>query len=407
MIARLLTVSAALCWPGACSGDLNVAYQWDRLDLALRDDGPAAYVPENNVAHRLRVWDGALYVAVPRFRRGVPATLCRSDGDRLHAFPSAGLQTPGNCVALQNVKDIEIDHLGQLWVLDTGVVYELDAAAAANRTCDPKLVVLNATTGAIVRSAVMPPAVYAGRAVLSGLSVDLTTLTAVVADIGPDDPGFIVYNLAVGVYRKFRYSKLHTAAGYDEALLTVSPVDRMVYFTTVRSDRMYAVPVSVFAAPLVNDVGRHVNDQGRKTDAASTAMAMDTTGRLYVAYARKVVAWNTLGAAAFDAAELFVQEVRLEWVSSMAFDARGYLWMITSPFAQFLAGGPGPRRPGVKLFKRYCGTTSFALQAAAAGRANGTATAGTRNAAAIAGPSVSAMVALAAASLAVWSRDTA
>lgn len=349
-----------------CVCELNVVYQWDKLDLTVRDnDTEHPYVPENNLVYRMKIWNGTMYMAIPRFKQGVPVTLCKSHEGAVRPFPTFGMQKVGNCFGVQNAKDIEIDHLGRLWTLDVGVVYDLQQQQA-DHTCDPKLFVVDIRTGMVVRSAVLPSYMFSARSVFSGISLDLKTLTAVVADVGPD-PAFIVYNMQTGIFRKFQCNALAAVSAdvrrsrpsaYNEALLTVSPIDNILYFTTIQSDSLYAIPLSVFDAPTIVDVTHYVNNQGLKPDT-STAMVMDTAGNLYLGMTRKVIAWSTLKHS-FDVNELYIQEVRLEWISSFAFDSNGYLWIISSPFEDF-------RRPAnakisnVKIFKRYCGTTSFAL----------------------------------------------
>lgn len=381
--------------------ELNVVYDWDNVDLLMGHraghDGEKAtgkeqdqdyYVPGNNVVYRMKMWAGAMYVAVPRFKRGVPATLCKSysepgGGTSLRPFPTAGMQDVGNCYGAQNVKDIEIDHLGQLWALDAGEVYDLQRTVATpDYTCDPKLLVFNASSGAVLRSAVVPGSMHAaGQTVLSGLSLDLKTLTAVVADVGATDPGFLVYGLRTGVYRKFRCQRLRSAEagakGYNEALLAVSPIDNMLYFTTVELDNMFAMPLSVFDVPAPRlradsyDVSHYAIDLGPKAET-TTAMAVDTAGRLYMGMPRKVMSWDTLRGG-FDVKELYAQDVGLRWISGFAFDPDGYLWIVSSAFREF---ADAARPADVKIFKSYCGATAFALLTAAGSAANDTAARG-------------------------------
>uniref|UniRef100_A0A2S2PVS3 Major royal jelly protein 4 n=1 Tax=Sipha flava TaxID=143950 RepID=A0A2S2PVS3_9HEMI len=390
MIGQLRLVAFGVC-VAACAGELNVVYEWgsninlwtgrrehdERNATAAMED----YVPGNNLVHRMRIWDGAMYVAVPRFKRGVPATLCKSHrepdgGTTLKPFPTIRMQDVGDCFGVQNAKDIEIDHLGQLWTLDAGEVYDLQRTAdAPDYTCDPKLLVVNISSGAVLRSAVVPSSMHtAGRTVLSGLSVDLKTLTAVVADVSADNPGFLVYGLRSGVYRKFRCKRLRpadaAANGYNEALLAISPIDNMLYFTTVELDNVFAIPLSVFDVPATRlladtyDVSHYANDLGPKADTV-TAMILDSVGRLYMGMPRAIVSWDTLRGG-FDVKQLYAQDDRLQWISSFAFDPDGYLWIVSSAFRDFVdIGSDGHGPADVKIFKSHCGATAFALLTAA------------------------------------------
>ncbi|KAL5239804.1 hypothetical protein ACI65C_007214 [Semiaphis heraclei] len=340
-----------------CLCELNVVYQWDKIDLSNHENHQEtehAYIPENNLVHRMKIWNNTLYMAIPRFKPGVPATLCKSFRGTIKPFPSINIQIVGNCIGMQNIKDIEIDHLGQLWVLDVGKVYDLEKP---DYTCDPKLVILDIGTGKIMRSAVIPSSMYTIQSILSGISIDLKSLTAVIADIGPNS-GFIVYRYDLGYFQKFQCKILSSVKDYNEALLTISPIDNMLYFTTVEMDSLFTIPLSVFDAPFVNDISHYVNNHGLKTDV-STAMIMDTTGNLYLGLTRKVIAWNTLKNN-FDVKDLYIQEVRLDWISSFAFDSNGYLWIISSAFSDFLDES-STKRMNTRIFKRFCGTTAFAL----------------------------------------------
>lgn len=337
-----------------CLCELNVVYQWDKIDLSIHET-EHSYIPENNLVHRMKIWNNTLYMAIPRFKEGVVATLCKSNRGTIQPFPSLSLQTVGNCFGIQNTKEIEIDHLGHLWVLDVGKVYDLEEP---DYTCDPKLLILDINTGRMIRSAVIPRSMYSTQSVLSGISIDLKSLTAIIADIGPNS-GFIVYKYQLGFFQKFQCKILSSVKDYNEALLTISPIDNMLYFTTVEMDSLFTIPLSVFDAPFINDISHYANNQGLKTDT-STAMIMDTTGNLYLGLNRKVIAWNTLKNG-FDTKELYIQEVRFDWISSFAFDSNGYLWITTSAFRDFIDGSSS-KRMNIKIFKRFCGTTAFALQ---------------------------------------------
>lgn len=74
--AVLTTVTVALERPA------EVRYQWKYLNFTW----PSAqvynkavvngdYIPKNNAITGIKVWNGQLYLSIPRLRQGVPATL--------------------------------------------------------------------------------------------------------------------------------------------------------------------------------------------------------------------------------------------------------------------------------------------------------------------------------------------
>ncbi|XP_049869384.1 uncharacterized protein LOC126369135 [Pectinophora gossypiella] len=81
-----------------------------------------------------------------RWKRGVLATIWLvvrgRRGVELEAFPDQQAHSIADCSAIQNAVDFHLDHLGNLWVLDTGVV---DALERPRCTCPPKVVVISIT----------------------------------------------------------------------------------------------------------------------------------------------------------------------------------------------------------------------------------------------------------------------
>ena len=92
------------------------------------------YNHENNALGNVRHYDSSLYVAVPRWRDGVPSTLNvigvtmskkaqrneKKMSPKLKPFPNLASNIVGDCKAMQSVAAIEIDPRGWLWVADSG-----------------------------------------------------------------------------------------------------------------------------------------------------------------------------------------------------------------------------------------------------------------------------------------------
>lgn len=73
------------------------------------------YTPKNIIATRAQIYRDSAFVAMPRYRPGVPFTLGKIDLRKgkcavsLAAYPCWASQEEGNCQALQNVVDIYLD----------------------------------------------------------------------------------------------------------------------------------------------------------------------------------------------------------------------------------------------------------------------------------------------------------
>jgi len=141
-----------------------VIYEWNQLDFLWPDDTYKAryldssqFIPENTTISGVKVWGDRLYVTLPRWRRGIPATLAsiplpkpgnyHNPSPKLEPFPSWEMQQVGNCSALQNVQNIEIDPTtGYMWVIDSGRTDTL--SQRPENKCPPKIVVFDLTSAA-------------------------------------------------------------------------------------------------------------------------------------------------------------------------------------------------------------------------------------------------------------------
>lgn len=73
------------------------------------------YIPKNIIATRSQIYRDVAFVAIPRYRNGVPFTLGRIELRKgkcsvpIAPYPCWASQEEGNCQALQNVIDIFLD----------------------------------------------------------------------------------------------------------------------------------------------------------------------------------------------------------------------------------------------------------------------------------------------------------
>ncbi|XP_013198468.2 uncharacterized protein LOC106141359 [Amyelois transitella] len=70
-------------------------------------------------------------------------------GPEFQAFPSLQPHTLGDCNAIQNAIDIHLDHLGILWILDSGTVESLESPRCM---CPPKVVVVSILLKKVTRN---------------------------------------------------------------------------------------------------------------------------------------------------------------------------------------------------------------------------------------------------------------
>ena len=113
-------------------------------------------ITKNNIATRAQIYRDTIFFALPRYKKGIPATLVKTKLKRgacsvtFEPFPCWSLQEESKCSALQSVVDLVLDGSDLLWVLDTGVVETLEDEP--KQTCPPKVMAFNVKTGKLVKT---------------------------------------------------------------------------------------------------------------------------------------------------------------------------------------------------------------------------------------------------------------
>lgn len=80
------------------------------------------YIPKSNIATRAQIFRDVAFFAMPRYRKGTPATLVKTKLKKgacsvtFEPFPCWTMQEEGKCSAMQSVVDIVIDGSEIIWV---------------------------------------------------------------------------------------------------------------------------------------------------------------------------------------------------------------------------------------------------------------------------------------------------
>ncbi|KAJ0177196.1 hypothetical protein K1T71_007205 [Dendrolimus kikuchii] len=126
-----------LAWNG---GPLHLQCEHG-IDLWTRT---GEYVKENVIAIKAVTFKDEIYLITPRMKHGVLATvwlLVRTKrGVELEPYPELRSHKIADCSGIQNAVDVYLDHLGNLWILDSGIIDTLESPRC---TCPPKVVVIS------------------------------------------------------------------------------------------------------------------------------------------------------------------------------------------------------------------------------------------------------------------------
>jgi len=207
------------------------------------------FIPKNVIATRAQLIGDTIYLALPRYRKGVPATLVKTNvkpgtcSTTFKPYPCWDLQEEGNCKALQSVVDLVVDQNEVLWVLDTGIVNTLETPV---RKCPPKVVAMSVKTGKVLKTVS-----------LEGLTSSSSRLQYLVVDYAPDGGCFvyvsdaanraiIVYNLQADRGFRVVLPKAVTAGCRSRDVLYIALIRRdcgttELYFTYLSTSKLFSL----------------------------------------------------------------------------------------------------------------------------------------------------------------------
>ncbi|XP_058443020.1 protein yellow [Malaya genurostris] len=135
-VAMCVAVLGFGSWVSATT-KLQERYNWRQLDFVfpnqqLKQQALASgdYVPTNGLPVGIERWQNKLFVSVPRWKDGIPATLNYIDMNQtpsgsppLIPYPDWASNVAGDCEnGLNTVYRIKADKCDRLWLLDTGTV---------------------------------------------------------------------------------------------------------------------------------------------------------------------------------------------------------------------------------------------------------------------------------------------
>lgn len=141
------------------------------------------YISKNIIATRGQIYKDEIYLALPRYKPGVPVTLAKVSFKQkgceavLLPFPCWASQEEGDVATFQNVVDLYMDENNILWVLDIGVV---NTFTQPIRRAPPKVVAINILTGKKVKTLD-----------LSGLVCQASRLQYIVVEYAPDGRPYV------------------------------------------------------------------------------------------------------------------------------------------------------------------------------------------------------------------------
>ncbi|XP_055635772.1 protein yellow-like isoform X2 [Toxorhynchites rutilus septentrionalis] len=224
--------------------------QWKSLDFVFptpkdREDALASgrFVPENcipldmDVDYNSNPLRSRVFVSVPRFIEGIPATLgvissqVGPSGPLVEPYPNAAIQSnpeDSRCNGIVSVFRTMIDECNRLWIVDTGKIGD-------RRICLPKIVAFDLRTDTIIHQYQIPA---------SQLMCDISLLVSILVDVRDPPPrgscsntmayvadvtgaGLIVYDMARGKSWRVTNKLMHPNPDYGTFTIADESFDLM------------------------------------------------------------------------------------------------------------------------------------------------------------------------------------
>ncbi|XP_059613062.1 protein yellow [Phlebotomus argentipes] len=208
MLLPLLVICAQILSDTLANDNLQVAYQWSQIDFNFssashRDSAikSGQYIPSSVVPVGIEVQTDRLFITLPRWKAGVPASLAYikmnetfTRSPLLSPFPNWQAHRFSEHEPPEIVSPFRIraDRCGRLWVLDTGID---DLLGENKRIVNTQLLVYDLHDDNLLRRYVFPDDQVKQKSFFANIAIEdgqCDDTFAYSADLG--SPGLVVYS---------------------------------------------------------------------------------------------------------------------------------------------------------------------------------------------------------------------
>ncbi|XP_034939871.1 protein yellow-like isoform X2 [Chelonus insularis] len=376
--------------PGAA---MELIYAWKTVDFEFESENDRElakfeerYIPENNLPLGLEVWRNKVFITLPKWRSGVPATLTsvprysKTKSPKLRPYPSWGWHRQDSCNGMTSVFRIQVDECDRLWVLDSGTV---NLTKTPQQICPPAIFIFDLRTDRLLRRYQLPEEQVKQDSLWSNIVVDIRDGNCDYARAYLSDVwrfGMVIYDLfsdsSFRIQHHFffpdplssRYDlhglRFHWMDGIFS--LALSPIDinndRTLFFHPMSSFREFAVSTSLLIDKESVDANIEsfvpVGKPRAKDFGHSSGAAIDRNGVMFFDMVTRdsVWCWDTRK-------EYLPQNLGLVGVSNetlifpndlrMDNEERQSFWTISNKLPIFLYGVWNPEDINFRVYRAY------------------------------------------------------
>ncbi|XP_045771599.1 protein yellow-like [Maniola jurtina] len=364
---------------------LSTLYKWKHVDFEFPSERHRLYaiangdfIPANVLPLGLEVWGSRVFVTLPSWKRGVPATLAtvsRNGGvtsPRLKPYPDwsyhRAFSKSSNCSGLTSVFRMSVDPCGRLWVLDSG---QIDSQDDPKQICPPSIIVFDLQTDLPISRYIIPKEYVKEDSLYSNIIVDTrmgdcSDLYVYIADTWRF--GLLVFRESDESFWRFSHHLFYPdplASNYtlhglnfqwSDGIfgLALSPIDehneRILFFHSMSSYREFFVKTSILrdSSRVNNSVTEFkLLGESRGLFGQSSASAIDNRGVMFYGLVTRdtIGCWDTrkpylkrnTGVVAMNTETLiFPNDIKVDQ------EVRQSVWVISNRLPMFQAGPLDP-----------------------------------------------------------------
>ncbi|XP_028134442.2 protein yellow isoform X1 [Diabrotica virgifera virgifera] len=374
------------------TGPFKTWYYWNVLDFAYpsETDRDIAiqnedFIPKNNLPLGVEVYGNRIFVSMPKWKPGVPATLAviprvpKEPSPKLVPYPNWEWHTSGGCESITSVFRVDADTCGRLWVLDSGLIH---VTVKPQQVCPPKILVFDLKSDELLVKYELPEEFIKQDSLYSNIIVDVRddcdNVYAYLADVWRY--GIVVFSLT-----KMRSWRVTDHLFYPEPLaaaykvhhldfewtdgifgMSLSPYnprqpDRILYFNPMSSFREFYVQTSVIRNETgwskIKDAFRVIG-QSRGKSGHMSASRISKNGIMFYNLVtrdsvgcwdiRKPYKRSNLGVVAQDPETMvFPNDLKIDK------ERRQSVWVISNKLPFYLYEGLDPNNINFRIMSAY------------------------------------------------------
>uniref|UniRef100_A0A8D9F6C4 Protein yellow n=3 Tax=Cacopsylla melanoneura TaxID=428564 RepID=A0A8D9F6C4_9HEMI len=373
------------------SSRLTEVFHWRQVDFAFATDDDrrlakarGQFIPENNLPVCVEKWHDRVFLAVPRYKKGVPATLTyvnlpntndkNTTSPLLNPYPNwdSNLREARN---LTSVVKIQSDPCDRLWVLDSGEVED-------KREKPPSIQVYDLRQHVQIGFFQLKEKTdYTEESIFSNMMVDVTSANCEDAYVYLADSGhnhMVVYNYRSNDSHIIHHNYLHFDPLFGDFTMgdvnfqwqtgiygmSLSPLTRdnfrVMYFHPLASTMEFAVTTKVLQNRSL-DFSRSnfdfkvMGSRGPGSQSAASSLDEETGVIFYSLLVRSGVGcWNTFRGEEYNEKSLGLvaeDNTTLNYPMDVRVDRNGILWVLSNKLPAFLYSNLKPDEVNIRIFK--------------------------------------------------------